>query len=242
MDDIQKKADFLIQWLREKGREAGCDGAVVGISGGVDSALCLALLTRAWPEKTLGLILPCHSQKEDVEDAILVAQHFSCEYKIVDLSRTYDTLVNTISVLPSDERSLAFANLKPRLRMLTLYYFANLYNYIVVGTGNKDELYIGYFTKYGDGGVDLLPLGDLTKSEVRQMALYMGVPEKIVYRVPSAGLWEGQTDEEEMGISYNDLDAYLTGREVSPEVAERIERLHRKSEHKRKTPPVAYLK
>ena len=135
--------------------------------------------------------------------------------------------------------ALARANLRPRLRMASLYYFANRLNYLVVGTGNRSELEVGYFTKYGDGGVDLLPLGALLKRQVRALAAHLGVPAPIIEKPPSAGLWEGQTDEGEMGFSYADLDRYLAGGKVPAALGERIEAMRTASEHKRRPPPVA---
>src|SRR5688500_18658323 len=134
---------------------------------------------------------------------------------------------------------LPLANVKPRLRMTTLYYVANTLNYLVAGTGNLSELSIGYFTKYGDGGVDLLPIGDLQKSEVRAAAQELGVPDSVIDKAPSAGLWLGQTDEAEMGFTYAELENYLTtgAGMVSPALAMRIERLMRTSEHKRAMAP-----
>jgi NAD+ synthase len=135
---------------------------------------------------------------------------------------------------------LALANLKPRLRMTTLYHVANRLNYLVAGTGNRSEISIGYYTKYGDGGVDLLPLGSLVKSEVRALARDLGVPTRIVDKPPSAGLWLGQTDEGEMGFTYAELEEYLRGGPDSlvPATVMKIERLVRASEHKRQMPPV----
>nr|MCU0256832.1 NAD(+) synthase [Vicinamibacterales bacterium] len=135
---------------------------------------------------------------------------------------------------------LAQANLKPRLRMTTLYYVANRLNYLVAGTGNRTEIAIGYYTKYGDGGVDLLPLGALVKSEVRALARELGVPAPIIEKPPSAGLWIGQTDEGEMGFTYAELEDYLLrGPDaVAPATVMKIERLVRASEHKRHLPPV----
>jgi NAD+ synthase len=131
------------------------------------------------------------------------------------------------------------ANIKPRLRMATLYFVANSLNYLVAGTGNRSELTIGYFTKYGDGGVDLLPIGHLLKSDVRSLARELGIPQSIIDKAPSAGLWIGQTDEEEMGFTYADLENYLTGGPdgVSPALAMRLERMIRATEHKRASPP-----
>ncbi len=234
---IEDKSWHIVQWMRDKVREAGARGGVFGVSGGVDSALVLALAKKAWGDNCLGLVLPCHSLQEDMDDALELLHSFSCAHKIVDLSGTYDVFVEALKGL-GNPSGLALANLKPRLRMMALYYQAALSSYLVVGTGNRDEFYIGYFTKHGDDGLDMAPIARLTKGEVRDMAVYLGVPDRIVNRIPSAGLWEGQTDESEMGITYEDLDNYLLGKEVPPDVSALIERKHRQSEHKRRTPPI----
>ena len=172
----------------------------------------------------------------------------------VDLARGYDALIEEAQAayyaLPEQMRAampadplrgrVPLANIKPRVRMSTLYYFANALNYLVAGTGNRSELSIGYFTKYGDGGCDLLPIGQLEKSEVRALARELNIPEAIIDRTPTAGLWIGQTDEEEMGFTYKDLERYLEEgpQAVSPALAMRIERLIRAGEHKRQLPPM----
>jgi NAD+ synthase len=155
----------------------------------------------------------------------------------VDLTETYDALEEALPSAASPALTLARANLKARLRMTVSYYFANLLNRIVVGSGNRDELYVGYSTKYGDAGVDIMPLAGVTKGEVREMARHLGVPDRIADKTPTAGLWQGQTDEGEMGLLYKDIDAYLLGREVPEDVKDKIERRHRASEHKRRMPP-----
>jgi NAD+ synthase len=142
--------------------------------------------------------------------------------------------------VPDIKQQAPDANVKPRLRMTSLYFFANSLNYFVAGTGNRSEITLGYFTKYGDGGVDLLPIGHLLKSEVRALARELGVPNPVIEKAPTAGLWMGQTDEGEMGFSYEDLERYLVeGAPAVPEtVAKRIEELRRTSEHKRALPPI----
>ncbi|MDR5702533.1 MAG: NAD(+) synthase [Armatimonadota bacterium] len=229
----------LVVWLQDQANAAGAVGAVVGISGGVDSATVAALCLRAFPEHTLGVVMPCHSDPIDIEDAYFVARTLGLPVTTVTLDLVYDGLLEALRASGYyADHPIALANLKPRLRMATLYFFANRLNRLVVGTGNRSEIYVGYFTKYGDGGVDVLPLGNLTKRQVRELARYLGVPERIIEKTPSAGLWPGQTDEGELGITYEQLDGYLLGEQVPPEVAARIEALHRASMHKRTLPPV----
>ncbi|SMB98252.1 NH(3)-dependent NAD(+) synthetase [Thermanaeromonas toyohensis ToBE] len=237
---MEELAQKLVSWIQEKVKEGGCRGVVFGLSGGVDSATVAALCHRAFPKACLGLIMPCHSHPRDAEDARRVAEIFSIPVKTVLLDPVYDTLVEALTGHPYDpeKRSLALANLKPRLRMTVLYYWANELNYLVVGTGNRSELAVGYFTKYGDGGVDILPLGNLVKTQVRELASYLGVPKEIINKPPSAGLWEGQTDEGEMGLTYAELDHYLLTGEAPPKVAERIKALATGSEHKRRLPAI----
>jgi NAD+ synthase len=183
--------------------------------------------------------LPCHSHPDDAADAERVCRTLGVPFTTVSLDATHDALVAALrGSAEFADHPLALANLKPRLRMTALYYFANRLNRLVVGTGNRSEAYVGYFTKYGDGGVDALPLAGLVKSEVRAVATYLGVPVDIVERTPSAGLWPGQTDEMEMGFSYEVLDRYLLTGDAPAPVRQRIEQLHRSSEHKRTTPPV----
>jgi NAD+ synthase len=192
----------------------------------------------------LGVLLPCHSNPQDAEMARLLANTFDIPTVTVPLESTYDTLV---SALPTGTSSLARANIKPRLRMTALYTLAQTHGYLVAGTGNKSELEVGYFTKYGDGGVDVEPLGELFKAQVRQLARELGIPQPIIDRPPSAGLWEGQTDEEEMGITYEVLDATLAAIEagetgdLDPALLARVQQMIAASAHKRSMPPVCPL-
>ena len=187
--------------------------------------------------------MPCESDPADVEDAKFVAEQLQIPYVLVDLGQTYRQYVQSLTAsLGQAPEGLALSNIKPRLRMITLYSIAATRNYLVAGTGNRSEAYIGYFTKYGDGGTDLWPIVGLVKEQVRGLSSYLGVPEKIVNREPSAGLWPGQTDEKEMGLTYKELDSYLLTGEGRAEVVAKIERLHEKSEHKRALPPSPELK
>ena len=238
---MKQLAAHLTHWIAAEVAVSGGAGVVYGLSGGIDSAVVAALAKRAFPHHSLGVVMPCHSEPRDAEDAHVVAHHFEIPAATVDLGPVYDLLVETLSASSTDlpESRLATANLKPRLRMTTLYAFANQLGYRVLGTGNRSEIAVGYFTKYGDGGVDFLPLGSLVKSEVRDLARHLGVPERIVAKPPSAGLWADQTDEAEMGLTYEELDAYLLTHEASPAVKAKVDAMNAASEHKRTLPRVA---
>ena len=239
----EQLADKLVSWIRDKVSTPGCKGVVVGMSGGLDSSVAAVLCYRAFPQSMFGVLMPCHSSREDEEHARAVASKFSIPTKTVVLDTVFDTLFKALPVetVEPDVSRLAKANLKARLRMLTLYCFANQLKYMVVGAGNRSELSVGYFTKYGDSGVDILPLGGLVKGEVRGLATFLGIPQEIINKPPSAGLWQGQTDEGEMGLSYEELDRYLVTGEASNEVRRRIESMIAASDHKRLPPPVASL-
>ncbi len=241
----------IVDWLRQRATAATARGFVVGLSGGIDSAVVARLCQLAIPGQVAGVIMPCRSDPRDEADATMVADAFGLPAIRIDLEPAYDALVaatrDALGEVPAEMRPpadeaagrVALGNVQPRLRMATLYYLANSLNYLVAGTGNRSELTIGYFTKHGDGGVDVLPIGHLLKSRVRTLAQELGVPQAIIDKPPSAGLWLGQTDEAEMGFSYADLERYLSdGPEgVSPALALRLERLIRATEHKRSMPP-----
>jgi NAD+ synthase len=258
--DYASLADEIAGWLRFQMDQVGASRLVLGLSGGIDSAVVCALSTMAaGPTRVIAAIMPIYSRQEDVRDAELVASAFEVIPHVIDLVPAHDALINAMPgdaaagledanvdpIRQSMRRQLALANVKPRLRMTSLYYLANRYNGLVAGTGNKTELAIGYFTKYGDGGVDVLPLGDLNKSAVRGLARALGVPEAVISKAPSAGLWEGQTDEAEIGVTYDELDrtlASLAGEEskepILPDTMDRVSALVAASEHKRRAIPM----
>ncbi|MBN1955768.1 MAG: NAD+ synthase [Anaerolineae bacterium] len=239
------RIDRIAKWLAARLDEAGADGLVAGLSGGVDSAVAAALAVRAvGPERVMGVLMPCHSVPEDARLGQLVADELGIATLTVSLDRVYDAYT---AILPTSNHPLAAANIKPRLRMIALYYLAQSNNYLVLGSGNRTEIQIGYFTKYGDGGVDLLPLGDLSKTEVWALARELGLPQEVIDRPPSAGLWPGQTDEGEMGITYAELDrvlAAIASGDTSGIDAARLAKVQgmiARSAHKRATPPICYL-
>jgi NAD+ synthase len=234
----------IIAWIKRQVKGVKAKGIVLGLSGGVDSSVVASLGKLALGKnKVLALILPCHSQAQDLKDAKIVAKILGIRTKVIDLSKIYNNIVN---ILPK-ANNLAKANIKARLRMLILYYFANQFNYLVCGTGNKSELMIGYFTKHGDGATDILPIGDLLKGQVRVLARELGIPEDIIVKTPTAGLWPGQTDEREMGITYTELDDIL-GRllakrkqVLSLDKTSKVEKMIKSSAHKRQGPKICYI-
>lgn len=230
----------IVQWLKDELNKTKTKGFVLGISGGLDSSVCAALIKKA-TEECLGLILPIESNVQDLDDAAEVASQINLKTQYIDLTPIYR---NLIKFLP-DNNQVALGNIKARLRMVVIYYYANLNNYLVCGTGNKTEISLGYFTKYGDGACDILLLGDLCKSEVREIARVLGIPEQIIKKVPSAGLWQGQTDEGEIGFSYDVIDKTLQEIEknqIKGDVAKKLKFRIEQNEHKRRLPKICYLK
>src|SRR4030043_853211 len=240
IDEVAKK---LTSWIRDTVLVTGCKGVVLGMSGGIDSSVVDGLCKRALSEATMGVIMPCHSNDVDKEHAELVAAKFHIPVKIVVLDEVFDTLIKALQGDGYDAvtKKMAENNIKPRLRMVTLYYLANRLGYLVVGSSNRSELSVGYFTKHGDGGSDLMPLGNLVKSQVRDLARYLGIPREVIDKPPSAGLWEGQTDEGEVGVPYSELDHYLITGEAERETKGKIDSMISKSAHKRCLPPVPSL-
>lgn len=236
--NAERVGEQLVRWLRSEVESSDAGGLVFGLSGGVDSAVVAGLARRARPDDHLALILPIDSEPRDLEDAGRVVEAFELTAERVDLSRVYRQFAAALGVEPdsADDLPLPPANLKARLRMAALYYHANDRGYLVAGTGNRSELTLGYFTKYGDGGSDLLPLGHLVKSEVREMAVHLGVPESIIEKPPSAGLWPGHTDEGELGFSYEQLEEYLLTGQADPGIEKKIVSRRRANAHKLRTP------
>ena len=225
------------QWLRDEVSNAHAIGIVLGLSGGIDSSVLAALAREALGQDgVLGVIMPCHSIPDDEADARLLAETLGVNFERVDLSGVFDSLCASVG---GELSSLTQSNMKARLRMVTLYAFAQSRNLLVCGTSNRSEYETGYFTKYGDSGVDLMPLAGFLKRDIRAMARELHVPERIITKAPSAGLYEGQTDEGDMGFTYDVLDEYLSsGRIDSPEAKQRIDVMRRRSEHKRKPIPI----
>ncbi len=253
------------QWLSDQVNNAHAKGIVLGLSGGIDSSVLAALGREALGRGgVLGVIMPCHSIPDDESDARLLAEAVDVDFVRVDLSGVYDALCGGVIACdaatyatnpvqasqpatyatnpahtPHTLDSLTRSNIKARLRMVTLYAFAQSRNLLVCGTSNRSEYETGYFTKYGDSGVDLMPLAGFLKRDIRQMARLLNVPDRIITKAPSAGLYAGQTDESDMGFTYDVLDEYLASGHISdPAAQQRIDVMRRRSEHKRKPIPI----
>ncbi|MCK4904772.1 NAD(+) synthase [bacterium] len=233
----------ISNWIEKQVKNANKKGIVLGLSGGIDSSVVAVLSKKALGDNVLGLLLPCNSSNIDERLATELANTSNIKTRKIDSSGLFNQLIN----INPKANDLAKANLKPRLRMLILYYFANSLDYLVAGTGNKSEIMTGYFTKHGDGGCDVLPLGGLLKTEVKSLARELNLPSEIIKRPPTAGLWEGQTDESEMAITYKDLDKCLiaieskTFKNLKESDLKRVRLMIKKSHHKRKRIPMFYF-
>ncbi len=239
MRDYREETEKRVAFIRARLAESGAAGIVYGNSGGKDSALA-GILCKMACENTVGIVMPCQSKRnfgEDMADGLAVAEKFGIEVRTVDLTPVKEALTAALAGA-AELNSAADTNINPRLRMTTLYAVAAAENRLVAGTGNRSERYMGYFTQWGDGACDFNPIGDLTVTEIYEFLRYLDAPENIIKKAPSAGLFEGQTDEAEMGVSYAAIDRYLAGEAVSGEEAAVIRRYHERSGHKLALPPV----
>lgn len=237
MRNYANETEARVEYIRGYLRTSGARGIVFGNSGGKDSAL-VGILCKLACEDTVGIIMPCASKRNygmDRSDGLEVAEKFKIETRTVDLTPVREAELAALEGV-AKLTDMAVANIAPRLRMITLYAVAHAEGRIVAGTGNASEAYVGYFTKWGDGAYDLNPIADLTVGEIYEFLEYLGAPRSIIEKAPSAGLFEGQTDEAEMGVSYADIDAVVKGREVDAQARARIEKMHASTEHKRRMP------
>ncbi len=227
-----------VAWIRDLVESSGAKGIVFGNSGGKDSAL-VGILCKAACENTLGVIMPCASRRNygmDADDGRALAEQFGIESRTVDLTAVRERELEALRGV-TEVSDLAVSNIAPRLRMTTLYTIAQSENRLVAGTGNRSEGYMGYFTKWGDGAHDFNPIADLTATEVFAFLTYLDAPRSIIDKAPSAGLFDGQTDEQEMGVSYRAIDTFLTEGTGEEKDLAVIRRYHERSEHKRRPIP-----
>lgn len=235
MKNYQEEIDKRVKYIKDILKESGASGIVFGNSGGKDCAL-VGILCKLACEDTVAVMMPCESKRnyeEDIEDGEALAEAFGIDNRLVDLTASKMAMVsaseNVTKLTPT-----AISNIAPRLRMTTLYLIGQSENRLVAGTGNASERYMGYFTKWGDGAYDFNPISDLTATEIYPLLTYLKAPENIIKKVPSAGLFEGQTDEKEMGVSYEAIDRYIKTGEGRDEDIAIIQRYHSRTEHKRK--------
>ena len=239
MRDYQKEFDARVAFIRRLVAEAHVRGIVYGNSGGKDCAL-VGVLCKAACDDTVGVLMPCASGRNfgsDTDDALAVSAQFGIEARRIDLTAARQAMLDALPAV-TEMTDASVANIAPRLRMTTLYAIAGSENRLVAGTGNRSERYMGYFTKWGDGACDFNPIADLTVGEIYEFLEFLHAPRSIIEKAPSAGLFEGQTDEGEMGVSYAAVDEYIlhgTGSEKDIAV---IARYHARNAHKLRLPPV----
>ena len=240
--DAEKEVNNIVEFIRKYYKENNLDGVIMGISGGKDSAVVSAIFTKALgKENVIGVTIPCHSNVEDFNDAKLISDYYGFRLINLDITNVFDTFKNEVNKLGNfskEELKNSDINIKPRLRMTTLYYLAALYSavegkkYLVAGTSNKSELFVGYFTKGGDSVSDISAIADFTVEEVIKLGEYLKVPERVLYKVPSDGL-SNQSDEEKLGVKYSDISLYMEDKSKLPkDIQEKIEKLHKSNQHK----------
>jgi NAD+ synthase len=249
MMDYQQEIDKIAEWMKDYSDQAGSKGFVIGLSGGIDSAVIACLAVKAvGKENVIGVSLPCQSREDMNKDAFKLAKNLDIRFETVQIRRSVGFLADNLKQAKlGGVDDLVLANIKARMRMTALYAIAGANNYLVAGTGNKSELMVGYFTKFGDGGVDMEPIGEYYKTEVYKMAdLMPEIPGNIKVKAPTADLWSGQTDEEELGMTYAELDEILkimqpktisyTG-DMDQDKIEKVKSMIQRSIHKNETPP-----
>lgn len=234
---MKEKIKDITKWIKEYVLASGAKGVVIGNSGGKDSATVIGLAAMALgKENVLAVAMPCNSIEEDLADGKLVVETFGVNNLLIDIKNVYDELEQVIEKTGIKLNADAKINIKPRLRMTTLYSIAQTYNYLVIGTGNLCESFVGYTTKWGDSASDFNPIANFTVDEVLEIAKEVGVPEKIMKKAPNDGLG-GKSDEEKLGISYKEITSYIKTGKTNEYAMKKIKELHRKSEHKRNPIP-----
>lgn len=238
-EKLKQEAENAMIWIKEYVESAGAKGIVIGNSGGKDSATVLAMATKAiGKEKVVAVSMPCNSQNIDFEDARLVAETFGVKFMKVDLSSVYGEMEKEINLqLGQNLSKEAIINIKPRLRMTTLYGIAQTLGYLVIGTGNLCEAMVGYTTKWGDNSSDFNPIGNFTVDEVLEIGKMLGVPDKILKKAPNDGLG-GLTDEEKMGIKYSQIAEMIEKGDTEEKAKREIIKRYQNSKHKRSLVPI----
>ncbi len=252
--DYKAEVKKILKFIRKTVEGAKASGVVIGLSGGVDSTLAATLCVRALgKERVLGLLMPtAFTPDQDVKDARELAGWLGIHTEFININEISGAFFKELRCDPEDSRQrIPMANVRARIRMVLLYYYANLHNFLVVGTGDRSEALIGYFTKYGDGGADFLPICHLYKTEVRELAKHLDVPERMAQKPSSPQLYPGHRVTDEIPIGYEELDPVLVGlfdQKLPPEEVSRLTgislkvigevlRRFKASQHKRTYPP-----
>lgn len=229
-----KELDHIVRWIQKQVIKAKAQGVIVGISGGIDSALVAYLAKEAFPFNSLGVLIPINPDRAfDLEDGLELTYKLGLKYRIISFEQEYQLIKAKFNL----DHNLINGNLQARMRMMAIYALAQEHNYLVLGTDNKAEYDLGYFTKYGDGGCDLLPISHLFKSQVFEYAKAVGIPKAILNKTPSAGLWPDQSDEQELGFSYNDYESFCKGQLDDAQIKAKILNQIKKTNHKRQPIP-----
>ena len=229
-----KELDRIVRWIQKQVIKAKAQGVIVGISGGIDSALVAYLAKEAFPFNSLGVLIPINPDRAfDLEDGLELTYKLGLKYRIINFEQEYQLIKAKFNL----DHNLINGNLQARMRMMAIYALAQEHNYLVLGTDNKAEYDLGYFTKYGDGGCDLLPISHLFKSQVFEYAKAVGIPKAILNKTPSAGLWADQSDEQELGFSYNDYESFCKGQLNDSQIKAKIINQIKKTDHKRQAIP-----
>lgn len=234
MDIILTISD-RVSWIKKVLQEANAKGIVIGMSGGKDCAL-VGILSKMATDNVTGLIMPCESKinfTSDKDDALLINNMFGIKTEIIDLTPIKKLFKSVLEPISNNQIDISYENINPRLRMITLYNYSQREGYLVAGTGNLSERTMGYFTKWGDGAYDFNPIADLTVTEIYKMLEFLNCPKQIITKAPSAGLYEGQTDELDMGITYLEIDKYIREGKASEIAKDIIEKAYKKTSHKR---------
>lgn len=231
--NYEKELKERVEYIKNKLIESNTNGIVYGNSGGKDCTL-VSILCKYATDNLTGLIMPCESSQNynsDMDDAKKMAEQFNINNIVIDLTQVKKDMLCAFTDV-CEVNKLANSNIAPRLRMTTLYTYAQSNNLLVAGTGNKCEAFVGYFTKWGDGAHDFNPISDLTVKEIYEFLEYLGAPQSIITKAPSAGLYEGQTDEKEMKVTYSEIEDYINGVEINSDSKIIIERMHSRAQHK----------
>ncbi|CRX36849.1 / nadE / putative NH(3)-dependent NAD(+) synthetase /:337939 Reverse [Candidatus Hepatoplasma crinochetorum] len=233
MKITEKTINQIRDWIKNETERAHANGVCIAISGGIDSAVCAGLAKLAFPNNTDGIFFDIDSSPQSLDNFKSIVKSLNINHKIINLKNSFNSILKDLNFIKENDL-VAQGNIKSRLRMNALYAYANIKNYLVIGTSNYSEIYLGYFTKWGDGAADIYPIAKFKKSEIYQLASFFNLDQKVIIQKPTADLWCGQTDEKELGFKYSDLERYFANdANLDQKIIKKINTCHKNSEHKR---------